>query len=371
MYYNHLPSFEGENWCGFQVATNSVVDEDHHYFSIPIEADCLHLSTAVSHFCEHTFQSETTKLVTTKGKKVTVVLSEDHRFEMKSAPANLQVYVKRYADNDVKRNNAVQFEPILRLRIDGSIHAYTLVAISCHYGETRLGGHYKTFKRESSGLWSCYNDDNRSSVLLEEVLRQTQEVCICFYEKMDPVAAVEFLPPALLSSFRDKQSAACQHLQQFLDNASGDYRMPWMHLRLISGRGQQRWLNDKLIDAAGEILNSMSAPTDPYTKSVYMITTSFAQKIQRPRGVRDTRNWFRNRKISFQHLTKLLIPVNYHDNHWVLLVIDVPAMTIHIFDSMYTSEFSVSNDCKDLKAAWSSYYNDECERQNIPVPDTQ
>ena len=280
IHYHNVPCFRDETWCGFRVATNSVLNNEH-CFSMLIEASELSsLQHAVARFCKNTFQSQR-HLVTTKGRRF--VIPSNNAFEVKSAPAFLQVFIKRYAPDRTKVTAKILYDPIIRITINSCEHAYKLIAVSCHHGESMNAGHYTTFRCDASARWWHCNDNSKQQVKLQAVLQHHQEVCICFYEKLDSISeSFDFLPPNQLSVFKDRNSPASVYLDNFNCEVSGcsgvapDYQLPWMRQMLLS-IGFTAWLSDKLIDGAGQILNAIHSNGQDIT--TFMISAMFHVKL--------------------------------------------------------------------------------------------
>eukprot|EP00939_MAST-03C_sp_MAST-3C-sp1_P001075 g1075.t1 len=114
------------------------------------------------------------------------------------------------------------------------------------------------------------------------------------------------------------------------------------------------WLNDEVVNFYLEVLQKYA---DRASSRIYIHSTFLYEKLVRDRGgynYDNVRRWTRN--VNLCHLDALLIPINFTDYHWAMVLVTLKDRTIWYVDSLQKSLRSRE---KIVLAHIERYLNDE------------
>ncbi|CAK9436247.1 uncharacterized protein LODBEIA_P08050 [Lodderomyces beijingensis] len=115
-----------------------------------------------------------------------------------------------------------------------------------------------------------------------------------------------------------------------------------------------KWINDNVID----FYFALATEADD---KMFAWTSHFYTTLE-DRGYQGVARWAKKRKIDCLALNKLFVPVNIHNTHWALAVVDNVEKTISYYDSLDASQSGNIHACTTLQ----DYMNQEAQRLNKP-----
>ena len=114
------------------------------------------------------------------------------------------------------------------------------------------------------------------------------------------------------------------------------------------------WLNDEIMNSFSALINHRSmlqqgaaaAATGgglPLGVRVCMLSTYFYSRLSARMGCYDydgVREWGKKRSLNLERVDVVLVPVNLHRTHWILVTVDIKRCTFHYYDSLGADDTS-------------------------------
>ena len=101
------------------------------------------------------------------------------------------------------------------------------------------------------------------------------------------------------------------------------------------------WLNDNVINFYFELISErarrdLQATNKPDCAKlkIHVLTSFFNEKLQRERSHSGVKNWSNKSNIKVLDMDKVFIPINIHQSHWCLAVINFQKHQFEYYDSL-------------------------------------
>mmetsp|Transcript_34463 Transcript_34463/g.89264 ORF Transcript_34463/g.89264 Transcript_34463/m.89264 type:complete len:543 (+) Transcript_34463:293-1921(+) len=172
----------------------------------------------------------------------------------------------------------------------------------------------------------------------KEIIRQSQqklkEDAETFQRKTE-WARNRDTTPAILRAYKNGDNAE-ENVKAALSRGRGDEVLVENFLIPVQRHLMQcllpgKWLKSNIIDYVLGMLRVSFGQESTYSKKEYFMNSHFYEKLS-TRGYDGVKRWAK--KVNIFELDKLVCPINLHNTHWALGVIEMKKKRIQYFDSM-------------------------------------
>ncbi|KAK9378986.1 uncharacterized protein V2V93DRAFT_392515 [Kockiozyma suomiensis] len=171
----------------------------------------------------------------------------------------------------------------------------------------------------------------------------------------------EIIPP--LDQIQLSKVQQCLSSRDFGRTLISAFRID-ISVRDIKTLGDGQWLNDNVIDFYLEMVTQRSrehaAKHDNFPRS-FVYTTHFYSALS-TKGYQAVARWGRRKQLNLANLDYIFVPINVHNTHWCVSVINIKEKRFEYYDSMAGGPGSAFSHLRE-------YIHNESRTQNVPMDD--